>query len=281
MVISADQSNWQGVLQLDFGYSNDKTQLDRAHVQAPLKVQRSFYPEGSHVCHIVTLHTAGGIVGGDRLSTQITLQPHAHALLTSAAAGKIYRSNGAIAKQTTQLTVAAGAWLEWLPQETIVFDGAQYDQYTRVELAETALWLGWEITRFGRTARGEQFNSGVWRSRTEVWQGDRPLWIDSQQLHGGSDSLTSPHGLGGCAVVGSFALVGRSISSELIETARSLYHSTPSTSAASIGVTRLMGGMLCRYRGNSTAEARRWFVAVWDLLRRQVGDRPACPPRVW
>lgn len=282
-----EQSSWQGVLQLEFGYNNGKTQLDRSQVQAPLKVQRSFYPEGNAVCHVVTLHTAGGIVGGDRLSSHITLKPHAHVLLTSAAASKLYRSSGATAEQTTRLHIATGACLEWLPQEAIVFDGALYRQHTHVELAENALWIGWDITRFGRTARGEQFTSGTWRSRTEVWQGDRPLWIDSQCLQGGSNTLTSPHGLGGFPVVGSLALVGRSVSPDLVEKARSLWNSNdsphPSSSIlhASIGVTRLMSGILCRYRGNSTAEARRWFTAVWDLLRREVHDRPACPPRVW
>lgn len=284
---------WQGTLKLEFVAGDDRTQLAHCYGQAPLKLQRPFYPEGG-VCHGVTLHTAGGIVGGDRLAFQIDLHPHSHALLTTATAGKIYRSTGPEALQTTQIQIAEAACLEWLPQETILFDGAILQQQTRIDLAETALWMGWEITRLGRTARGEQFAHGMWRSRTEVWQQGHPLWVDPQWLQGGSAMLTSPHGLAGCPVVGSFAIVGREVPSQLLDAARQCWeeraiaqvialdseipHTAPTAQA---GVTRLMRGMLCRYRGHSTLEVRRWFTDVWHQARLAMLDRPACKPRVW
>ena len=163
-------------------------------VQAPLKVQRPFYPEGESICHSVVLHTAGGIVGGDRLDLRVHLQPHTQAVITSAAAAKVYRSNGREAQQTTHLQVSDSACLEWLPQETIVFDGANYQQQLRVDLAPNAMWLGWDITRLGRSARGEQFASGMWRSQTEVWQGDQLIWVDPQIIQGGSSVMSSLHG---------------------------------------------------------------------------------------
>ena len=103
-------------------------------------------------------------------------------MITSAAASKIYRSSGLESQQNIDIKLEAGANLEWLPQETIVFDGAIYRQNLRVELAPTARILLWEITRFGRSARGEKFASGEWRSHTEVWQQNSPLWIDRQLL---------------------------------------------------------------------------------------------------
>lgn len=274
-------SSWQGHLDLAFDHTERGTQLSHRHVQAPLKVQRPFYPEGPEVCHLVTLHTAGGLVGGDRLSTSITLHPQAQALITTAAAGKVYRSNGPEAQQTVQVRVGAGACLEWLPQDTIVFDGACYQQRMRVDLADAAVWMGWDILRFGRTARGERFASGQWRSHTEVWQNGQRLWVDPQWLQGGSPMLDSPHGLNGCPVVASFALLGRPVSSDLIETARSLHPHPALHPSTATGVTRLMSGLLCRYRGHSTAEARHWFTQVWNAVRLEGGDRPACPPRVW
>ncbi|MDX2214478.1 MAG: urease accessory protein UreD [Oculatellaceae cyanobacterium bins.114] len=278
---------WHGSLQLEFAHDSRGTHLNRSYVQAPLKVQRPFYPEGTEVCHLVTLHTAGGVVGGDRLSLDITLDPHAHALITTAAAGKVYRSNGQTAQQTVQIHVAESACLEWLPQESIVFDGAHYQQNVRIDLAENALWMGWELTRLGRTARGEQFLSGVWRSHTQVWQNNQPIWIDPQRVEGGSEMLTSLHGLASCPVVGSFAVIGRSLDPELVEKARSLWQpgtgaiNRVSSSPPQIGVTRLTAGLLCRYRGHSTLEARRWFTQVWHLMRQEVLNRPGCNPRVW
>jgi len=272
-----ETSAWTGCIRLRFNYRNNKTHVVPQQVRAPLKVQRPFYPEGPEVCHSVILHTAGGMVGGDRLDWQLQLDAQARALITTAAASKVYRSNGLAAQQTIKIHVAAGACLEWLPQETIVFDGAVYQQDLRVELAPGASWLAWEITRFGRTARAEQFLQGSWRSRTEVWQQGRPLWIDPQLLQGGTAMLNTPHGLAGYPVVGTLVYVGPALPPDLVAKARSLW----GTSIGEAGSTHLPQGMLCRYRGPSSWEARNWFTQVWHLLRFSLLGRPACRPPVW
>ncbi|KAM3089675.1 urease accessory protein UreD [Phormidesmis sp. 146-35] len=270
-------TDWHGRLCLEFVNRQGTTQLIRNLGQAPFKVQRPFYPEGDEVCHSVILHTAGGLVGGDRLSCDLRLHPTSRALITTAAAAKIYRTTGKPAQQSTHLRLDADACLEWLPQETIVFNQSIYRQHLRVDLAPGACWLGWDLTRFGRSARGEKFVEGEWRSHTEVWQEDRPLWIDRQRLVGSEESFTSPHGLNNCPVIGSLALVGQSVEPEFIEKARSLWTGNPEFA----GVTRLISGLLCRYRGHSTMEARQWFVEVWRSLRGLYCDRPVCIPRVW
>jgi urease accessory protein len=275
---------WHGSLQLKFAYRDGQTLQSHAQVQAPLKVQRSFYPEGQAVCHSVVLHTAGGIVGGDRLSQDIHLEALAHALITTAAASKVYgrgRRQCTLpeARQTIQIQVDADACLEWLPQETIVFNGAIYRQDLRVELAPGASWLGWEITRFGRSARGEKFLQGEWRSHTEVWQQGRPLWIERQWLPAGEEIFNSPHALAGQPVVASLAWVGQSVSPEIVEKARMLWSAKERQGEA--GVTQLISGLLCRYRGSSTVEVRNWFTDVWQLLRLSFLGRPATKPRVW
>ncbi len=272
-----------------YGYRQGTTEPIRDRAQAPLKVQRPFYPEGTEVCHSVVLHTAGGIVGGDRNSLNFHLQPQAKALITTPAASKIYRSNGLEARQTIGMQIDAGACLEWLPQETIVFNGAAYRQDLRVELAPGASWLGWEITRFGRTARGERFLQGEWRSHTEVWQQGHPLWIDRQWLPGGEEVINSPHGLAGQPIVASLVWLGQPVSPEIVETARNFWKQELESKTTSqfeiqtsnFGVTRLPLGLLCRYRGSSATEVRNWFTAVWQLLRINFLRRSSCLPRVW
>ncbi|MDZ8139454.1 MAG: urease accessory protein UreD [Nostoc sp. DedQUE04] len=266
---------WHGKLNLVYADRQGKTQLIYSHQQAPLKVQRPFYPEGE-ICHSVILHTAGGMVGGDRLSSDIHLQPHTQALITTAAASKIYRSNGLQARQNIEMQVDAGACLEWLPQETILFNDAIYRQDLRVELATGGSWLGWEITRFGRSARGEKFLQGEWRSHTEIWQRDVPLWIDRQWLQGSEETFHSPHGLAGKPIVGSLVWVGGSVSGEIVEKTRNLWDGK-----GEAGVSRLQHGLLCRYRGASTSEVRNWFINVWQLLRVSFLNRGNCIPRVW
>lgn len=286
---SSGEPGWHGHLALQFECDRaQSTRLQQSFARAPLKVQRPFYPEGPEVCHSVMLHTAGGVVGGDRLSVDVQLQPQSRALLTTAAAAKIYGKGrqaqpGLTSHQDVLLQAAAGACVEWLPQETIVFDGARYHQSLTVHLAEDAIWMGWDITRLGRSARGERFQSGEWRSRTEIWQGDRLIWLDPQCLNADSPAMTSRHGLAGHPVVGTFALVGVDVEKDWLETPRHLWieQQSGSPSEADAGVTRLQSGILCRYRGRSTAEARRWFTAVWNDWRSRLWSRPACAPRVW
>ncbi|MTJ06782.1 MULTISPECIES: urease accessory protein UreD [unclassified Anabaena] len=278
MIVNSPKSsqNWHGKLNLVYAKRHDATQLIYNHNQAPFKVQRPFYPEGQGVCHSVILHTAGGVVGGDRLSSDIHLQPYTQAVITTAAAGKIYRSNGLAARQTVNIQVDANACLEYLPQETILFNGAIYRQDLRVELATDANYLGWEIMRFGRSARGEKFLEGEMRSHTEIWQNGMPLWIDRQIISGSEAVFHSPHGLAGKPVLGSLVWVGSPVSKEIIDQVRSLIIQN-----SDAGVTRLESGFLCRYRGNSTSEVRNWFTNIWQILRISLLNRGNCIPRVW
>ena len=267
---------WQGNLQLAYRYSLAKTQAVRHQGTAPLKVQRSFYPEDQSICHNTILHTAGGVVGGDRLQINIDLEPQARAVITTAAAGKIYGSNGTPAIQSIVQNIGENACLEWLPQETILFNQAIFHQHLRVNLAATGSWLGWEINRFGRTARGERFTQGEWKSATEVYRQGKPIWIDRQVLSG-DKMVDSPHGLARHSIVGSLAWIGEEVSKDLVIEARSLFDGESSK----IGVTRLTSGLLCRYRGDSTTEVRQWFIAVWHLLRYSFLHSPPVQMRVW
>jgi urease accessory protein len=219
------------------------------------------------------------MVEGDRLDIRLDLAGQAEALVSTPSAAKWYRArSGAV--QSVQARVAPGAHLEWLPLETIVFDGAHAKQSLRVELGAGATWTGWDITRLGRSARGEAITQGSWQSVTEVWRADGlPLWIDRQRLTGGAPIMRSRYGLSGSAVIGTLAWVGSAVTPELVESARACW--TQGGYGGEAGVTRLTEGLLCRYRGASTAEARAWFTAVWDLLRRYARGRAACPPRVW
>ena len=135
-------AQWHGSLAVVYACRRNRTQPIQQRMQAPLKVQRPFYPEGSAVCHSIFLHTAGGMVGGDRLDLSLRLEPQARVLVTTAAAGKVYGSRGRSrmvpaglpARQTVEIAVESGACLEWLPQETILFNGAIYHQQLRVEI---------------------------------------------------------------------------------------------------------------------------------------------------
>jgi urease accessory protein len=219
-------------------------------------------------------------VGGDRLVQNIELEAHSQVLLTTAAATKVYRSEGERSEQIITIKLGENAYLEWFPQETVIFNQAIYQQDLRVELAKNAVFCGWEITRLGRTARGEQFLTGDWRSRIEIWQAGYPLWIDRQGLQGGLEIINSPNGLNQKAIVATFIWLGQNVGQEVVTEARELGKSW--VKEGEIGITQTQGeGLLCRYRGNSTTEVKHYFEAIWGLLRQSYRDRPAIHPRVW
>jgi urease accessory protein len=270
---------WQGEMDLRFSREAHLTRLTHGKTIAPYRVQRSFQnPDGS--CQVIMLHTAGGMVSGDRLTAKIHLDPDTAALLTTAAAGKIYRSTGLQTQQTVQITVGRDARLEWLPQETIVFDGAWFKQALRIDLEPGATALLWDVTRLGRTAHGEKFVSGEWRSHSEVFRAGLPLWIDRQWLPASEVLWDSPHGLAGQCIVGTLAWVGQAVSVEMVQQIREILQDQGLDKT--IGVTRLTEGLVCRYRGRSSHEIRQGFLAIWKHIRSISNENQAWEiPRIW
>lgn len=114
---------WQASLALQFCHTPEKTLLHSARHSGPLTVQRPFYPEGE-TCHLYLLHPPGGIVGGDTLDISVRLDAKSHALITMPGASKFYRSNGPLACLSQHFYLDEEATLEWLPQDTIIFPGA-------------------------------------------------------------------------------------------------------------------------------------------------------------
>jgi len=264
----------QGSLKLKFANLQGNTQLVSSFCQAPLKVQRPFYPEGKNISHLVILHTAGGIVGGDILTGDLQLLPNSKVLVTTATASKIYRSLGEVATQNITCKIASGACLEWLPQEMIIFNGAIYRQKMQLELENEATFFTWEINRYGRTARGEQFIRGNWSSSVEVTQAGRLLWVDRQRILGDEKFLHSLNGLAGCPITGTLALVGRDVPPEIWQKLQQLRLELDYQ--GELGVTKLIKGILCRYRGHSK-EVNHLFKEIWSLLRPFYLGVDACP----
>src|SRR5690606_5313795 len=124
------------------------TRLTACTHRGPLRLQRPFYPEGPDCAHLYILHPPGGLVSGDDLRIDVHAASGASALLTTPGAGRIYRARTAYQParqvQRVQLAIDDDAVLEWLPQPTIVFDGADVLLDLHVDLATTGAFLGWE-----------------------------------------------------------------------------------------------------------------------------------------
>jgi urease accessory protein len=205
--------------------------------------------------------------------------PGAGGLFTTPAATKVYRSDGRPASQRQVLHVAAGASLEWLPEETIVFDGARFETDTRLVLEPTARLVAWDVQCLGRPAIGERFTRGRFKSRFELFRGEAPLYVDRFLLDGGAEVLSANHGLRAHAAFGSMVVSGAS--PDWLDVVRGLLPSPGSTDLFS--ATVVGGGelLLCKYLGSSAAVARRTFAAIWEALRPRLLGRAAVPPRIW
>lgn len=278
---------WQACLTLGFQQQGSRTILgSRAH-RGPLQVQRPFYPEGGAVCHVAILHPPGGVVGGDELQLDVSLATGAHGLITTPAAGKFYRSAGPTARQIQRIAVASGAVLEWLPQENIVYAGAQVHTATCVELQGDARFIGWEILCLGRPAAGEIFVTGEYRQDFELWRDGDPLYLEQSRYVSGDAALSASWGLQGQPV--SATLWSSPVTLEAMNAIRAeclnLIAPSPSIPFPPVGplatVTAMDGVLICRYLGPSTAQARQLFIRIWSLLRPMLLNRPPCPSRFW
>ena len=202
----------------------------------------------------------------------------AHALLTTPGAGKWYRSAGPWASQRLNFEVGAGGVLEWLPQESIVFDGALANMQTHVALAEQACFIGWEVLCLGRRASGEHFSSGAMNLSTRIEREGRPIWLERGMLEGGSRLLQSHAGFAGYSVSATLLAAGGGLDAGLLAACRRL---VPQEADAMYGVTLLPDVLVARYLGHSAEAARAWMVALWFLLRPAMAGREALIPRIW
>ncbi len=273
-----EQTAWRARLALGFEQRGAASVLTRREHFGPLRVQKALYPEGEAVCHAIVLHPPSGIAGGDQLEISVDVGPDAQALLTTPGAGKWYRSAGAWAGQRLDFSVSTGAALEWLPQESIVFDGARADMQCRVKLAAEARFIGCEVLCLGRRAAGECFERGEIRLHTRIEREGRPVWLERGGLVGNSDLLTSSAGLAGFSVSATLLASGPNLDTALLAACRQI--ACPETDAR-IGITLLPDLLVARYLGHSSEAARHWFAALWRVLRPAVIGRPAQTPRIW
>ena len=267
-------SSWKASLSLGFSFADRKTTLSRKIHDGPLVVQKSLYPEGEEVCHAIVVHPPGGIAGGDELALAVATGEGASALLTTPGAAKWYRSAGPWAKQSVAFDVRGS--LEWLPQETIVFDGALAETAYDVNLGADAGFIGWDIVCLGRTGSGERLSRGMFRTSMRVRREKKLLWLERGRVDGGGRMLDSPAGLGAKPVVGTLFACSLNLNQQLLDETRKA-----EPEAGRGAVTLLPGILLARYLGDSSEAARRYFIDLWRILRPALMGREASEPRIW
>lgn len=265
--------SWHAELELGYARFGASTRPVLRRHKGPLRVQKHLYAEGPEVCQHIIVHPPGGIAGGDRLDITASVGANAWAQLTSPGAAKWYRATGA-AYQQLKLRVAAGATLEWMPQETIVYSGAQAELQTVIELEGDARLLYWDVVALGRPAAGERFDRGHFQSRLDIRRDGRALWHERQRVNGDDGLLDSPIGLDGQPVFATLLITG-TLDPDLLQRCREL----PSKVRGDL--TQLPDLLVARCLASEALHARDWLIALWTLLRPALLGREALAPRIW
>ncbi|OQK15527.1 urease accessory protein UreD [Methyloprofundus sedimenti] len=267
----SEQQDWAAELHLGFVRKESKTLLAHRSYRGPLTVQRPFYPEGG-LCHVYILHPPGGVVAGDKLLINVQVASAAEALLTTPAAGKFYRSEGKQAAQRVALNIEQGAVLEWLPQETIIYQGARLASTVKITLENDACFIAWEILAFGRPASGEGFECGEALLKWQIFRNGQALYLESMHLD--AQAFNARWGLNRHSSCGT--LFACPATPEHLDKVRVIIGDSSGR-----GVTLMDDLLICRASDDKTEAVRRFFENVRTEIRQDIVRCADHTPRIW
>jgi urease accessory protein len=251
-----------------FAVRDGQTRLTDLYQRDPCRVLFPD-PEPGEPPQAVLVTTSGGVTGGDDLRMAIEVGPRGIALAATQAAEKIYRAGGTGEPCTMEIavTVGEGATLDWLPQETIVFEGARLRRRTVADVAAGGSLLACEMVVLGRAASGERFTGGLLLDAWSVRRAGKLVWTDALRIEG-----ETPRGAGFGEANALATVIGVWDAPQLrFEKARTLLEAAGRVRA---GVTLVNGVMVARLLGEATA-------VRMALVRFLADFRSARLPRVW
>lgn len=267
-------SGWRARLALDFRRAHGRTVAGRRH-EGPLCIQRPFYP-GDGACHVYVLHPPGGLAGGDRVALSCAAETGAAALVTTPAATKFYRSLGPWSVQEQAIRVAPDASLEWLPLDSILFGGSRARISTRIRLASTSRFIGWEMTCLGRELYGDRYAAAGAELGTEIVVDGKARLLERTMLESGDAVLERSWGLAGRRVLGTLYAYPADASAVAPARAR-----LDAATALTAGATRVDGVVVVRALAADAEPLRAAFESIWAALREAVVGLAPSAPRIW
>lgn len=285
--IPAARPPLEAELRLDFrrDAATSRTILESSHQEPPLRVVRAFENSaGSALAHLHNV--SGGLLGGDQLSMSVRLGADAQVQLTTTGATRLYRprTDAPITTQTTEITVAENALLEYLPDPIIPFAASRFSQHTRIHLANGAGLFWWDILAPGREARGEIFEYHLLQMKMDITAQSRPIAAESVRLEPCARSLASLARLGPFRTWSSFYIcrVGSEpnawvkLEAELREIAAAVPHS----GEVRWGISTLVAhGLVIRGLAERGRDVLPGLHSLWAAAKRRLFASDAIPPR--
>jgi urease accessory protein len=274
--------SWHAHLQLHYTHDGSGTGAHDRH-QGPLRVLRRLYPEGPGICHHVLVHPPGGIVGGDTLRIDARLDRRCHALITTPGATRFYRCAGAMAEQCVDAQLAEGARLEWLPMETIAYDGCQAHSRLRFGLDPGAEMIGWDLLALGLPASGQPFDQGAYLQHLEL----PGTWLERGLVSAADRQLLdSPLGWAGQRVLATIWFAAGSPlpaarRDALLDAARAQVSAHPTLAGRAGATAPQERVVVLRALADRVEPAMKLLVGTWAAWRGAAWALAATPPRLW
>jgi urease accessory protein len=266
---------WNARLSIEYGKAQERSRIKKIEHEGPLVLQKSFYPDASGIVHNYILHPPGGLVGGDHLQLHVRVREGAAVLLTTPAAGKIYRSPEQPSSFRLQAELDEGCELLWLPQENIVYEGAIHRSALSWTVHPSSRLTAWDIQCLGRPGSGKVYDQGRLVTELRLQTTNRLMLMERQGMDGGSAMLQASWGLAGFTAFGSMLLHWPDC------------HFRPEASgdhsadAIELGITQRDGWLLARARGSCPARIRERFLELLQEFHREHWGRAFTVPRIW
>ena len=274
-------ASWHSRLSLQFSLEAGRTVLRHQH-DGGLRALASHYPEQGAVCHQVLVHPPGGLVGGDTLAIDAVVATGAHALVTTPGAGRFYRSTGAPALQALDARLEPGARLEWLPLETLAYNGCLGENRSRFDLAPESELVAWDMLALGLPAAGAGFEAGRFTQHIAL----PGLWLERGQI--AADDLALWHSPGGLYRHTALATLVFAAGSPIAAPRRDALLTAARDIAATRHTALLAGAtaphpqvIVLRVVGQRIEPLAALLREVWAAWRQEAWNVPACTPRVW
>jgi urease accessory protein len=256
-----------------------RTRLAHLDQRAPL---RALFPlcTGMDLPVAVTTSTSGGFAGGDRMDLALQVGAGAKAMGTTQAAEKFYRSGGADTEISVRLGVAEGGWLEWLPQESILFNGARVKRRVDIALTGSAEILAGDILVFGRRARGERIGYGLIHDQWRIRIAGALVWADA--LFGEGDDLAGalrhPAALGNAGASALLVHAGPAAATRLALVRDLIAGMNAPVRCAATCVNNIL---IVRWLAEGSIDIRPGFARVWTSLRASAHNLSPTLPTFW
>ncbi|MCX5494658.1 urease accessory protein UreD [Kaistia dalseonensis] len=260
----------KGHARISFRRDGDAIRLREFHQQGCCKIRLPRVEPGDPP-EAVLLNTSGGVTGGDHLVFEVDIGAGASAVVTTQAAERIYRRLAGAGRIENRLTVGAGARLDWLPQETILFDRSALDRNLEVDLAEDASALLLESIVFGRGAMGETVKTLSLADRWRVRRGGRLVFADGISIDGDAATLLGRGATGGGATAAATLVLLDKAAGARLEAVRAALEGTRGETGASA-----WGEILCVRFLAATSQILRQDI---EIVAKAIRGRPMS--RVW